>query len=156
MRYPSKTCRWWIAALITVSVVFMSACSSDYGKLQYNNAVGLAFQKFEMLNDYEYYFSGRPNKPSAIIGIDPAFEFESRFWTVIESDQFQTMVGRLSPPEYGFLNGAVMLTPDGRRAGVWYSWVNISSFKFVGDRIIVNSPEPFADADGPGFGKAPH
>ena len=154
MQYTSKTGSL-IAAFIT-DLVLMAACSPNYGKLQYNNEVGLAFQNFEMLDDYEYYFSGRPNKPSAIIGIDPAFEFESRFWNVIEPEKFETMVGRLSPPEYGFLYGAVMLTPDGRKAGVWYSWVRIASVKFDGDRIIVNSPEPFADADGPGFGKAPH
>ena len=146
----------WFAVLAALAMAFVAACSGNYGKLQYNNEVSLAFQKFEKLDSYDYYFSGRRNKPSAIIGIDPAFEFSSRFWTVIEPDQFETMVGRLSPPEYGFLNGAYMLAPDGRKAGVWYSWVKITSFKFDGDRIIVNSPEPFADLDGRGFDKDPH
>ncbi len=146
----------WFAVLAALAMAFVAACSGNYGRLQYNNEVSLAFQKFETLDNYNYYYSGRQNKPSAIIGIDPAFEFSSRFWTVIEPDQFETMVGRLSPPEYGFLNGAYMLAPDGRKAGVWYSWVKITSFKFDGDRIIVNSPEPFADLDGRGFDKDPH
>jgi hypothetical protein len=137
-------------------MIFLTACAAKYGKLQYDNEVDLAFQNFDMIDTYDYYFSGRPNKPSAIIGIDTKFEFSSRFWTVIEADQFETMVGRLSPPEYGFLNGAYMLAPDGRKAGVWYSWVRISSFKFDGDRIIVNSPEPFADLNGRGFDRDPH
>ena len=144
------------ALLTAFMLVLAAACGGNYGRLQYNQEVDLAFRNFEKLDNYEYYYSGRRNKPSAVIGIDPAFEFSSRFWTVIPPDQFETMVGRLSPPEYGFLNGAYMLTPDGRRAGVWYSWVNVASFKFDGDRIIVNSPEPFADADGPGFGRDPH
>jgi hypothetical protein len=150
MRHASKTYGWWIAVLIILTVVLLAACSGKYGTLRNSNAVGQAFQNFEMLDDYAYYFSGRSNKPSAIIGIDPAFEFESRFWTVIEPDQFQTMVGRLSPPDYGFLSGAVMLTPDGRKAGVWYSWVRIASVKFDGNRIMVSNPEPFADADSGG------
>jgi len=155
MRYASKTCWWMGVCIITFTMVFLAACSGNYGRLQNSNEVGQAFKNFEMLDNYEYYFSGRPNKPSAIIGIDPAFEFESRFWTVIEPDQFQTMVGRLSPPEYGFLNGAVMLTPDGRKAGVWYSWVRIASVKFDGDRIMISSPEPFADADSGGSVRTP-
>jgi hypothetical protein len=102
-----------------------------------------------MLDDYRYYYSGRQNKPSAIIGIDPAFQFSSKFWTDIEPLQFTTMVGRMFP-EYGFLYGAFILAPDGRKAGVWYSWVNIFTAKFEDDRIIVFSPEPYADVGGGG------
>jgi hypothetical protein len=136
-------------------VTAATACYANYGRLQYNKEVDRTFQRFERFDGYAYYYSGRRNKPSAIIGINPDFEFSSRYWRVIPSDQFKTMVGRLSPPEYGFLNGAYMLTPEGRRAGVWYSWVKVVSFKFEGERIIVNSPEPFADADGSGFGRDP-
>lgn len=143
-----------LAAAMGVMAV-VAACASHYGKLQYNKDVALAFENFERLGGYEYYYSGRQNKPSAIIGIDRSYEFSSPFWTLIDPDDFQTMVGRLSPPEYGFLNGAFMLTPDGQKAGVWYSWVTIASFRFEGNRIIVNSPEPFADADNGGLGRDP-
>ena len=147
MQYAKKICGWMALAIM---VAIISACSGNYGRLRYSPEVGQAFQDFEMLNGYEYYFSGRSNKPSAIIGVDPAFDFESRFWTVINPDEFQTMVGRLSPPEYGFLKGAVMLTPDGRKAGVWYSWVRIASVRFDGNRLMISDPEPFADADSSG------
>jgi hypothetical protein len=103
-----------------------------------------------MLDHYQYYYSGRENKPSAIIGIDPAFQFSSKFWTAIEPSLFKTMVGRMFP-EYGFLYGAYIMSPEGRKAGVWYSWVNNFTAKFEGDRIIIFSPEPYADSSNGGF-----
>jgi hypothetical protein len=52
------------------------------------------------------------------------------------------MVRRLSPPTYGLLSGAYLIAPDGRRAGVWYSWVNTVSARFDGNRIIISFPDP--------------
>lgn len=149
MRYSIKSFNWWIAIWVAFMVVFLTACSGRYGKFRYSQEVGQAFQNLEMFDDYDYYYSGRRNRPSAIIGIKPEFEFNSRFWTFIETGEFETMVGRMSPPEYGFLNGSYILTPDERQAGVWYSWVNIHSAKFDGNQVMIPSPEPFADADGP-------
>jgi hypothetical protein len=135
------------ALLAAFILAFLASCSADYGRLEINSAVEQAFKNHEMLDNYQYYYSGRENKPSAIIGIDPAFQFSSKFWTAIEPLQFRTMVGRMFP-DYGFLYGAYILAPDGRKAGVWYSWVNIFTAKFEDDRIIVFSPEPYTDVDG--------
>jgi hypothetical protein len=135
-------------ALLAVFILtFLAGCSANYGRLEINSMVEQAFKNYEMLDDYRYYYSGRENKPSAIIGIDPAFQFSSKFWTAIEPLQFRTMVGRMFP-DYGFLYGADILAPDGRKAGVWYSWVRTFTAKFEDDRIIVFSPEPYADVDG--------
>ena len=129
-------------ALAAFLIALMTACSGNYGKLQYRNEVGQAFQTFEMIDGYRYFYSGRQSVPTAIVGIDPAFEFSSKFWTAIEPNEFKTMVNRLSPPVYGLLNGANLITPDGRRAGVWYSWVNTVSVKYEGNRIIITFPDP--------------
>lgn len=154
MRHTIKSFNWWIAIGVAFMVVFLAACSGTYGKFRYSKEVGQAFQDLQMLDNYEYFYSGRANRPSAIIGIDPEFEFSSRFWTSIDSDEFETMVGRMSPPEYGFLNGSYILTPDERQAGVWYSWVNIASVKFDGNQIMIPSPEPFSEIEGAATGRA--
>jgi hypothetical protein len=133
------------ALLAAFSIAFLAGCFANYGRLEINRAVEQAFRNHEMLDHYQYYYSGRENKPSAIIGIDPAFQFSSKYWTAIEPSLFKTMVGRMFP-DYGFLYGAYILAPDGRKAGVWYSWVTIFTAKFEDDRIIVFSPEPYADA----------
>ena len=135
------------ALLAAFIIAFLAGCFANYGRLEINSAVEQAFRNYEILDHYQYYYSGRENKPSAIIGIDPAFQFSSKYWTAIEPLQFRTMVGRMFP-DYGFLYGPYILTPDGRKAGVWYSWVNIFTAKFEDDRIIVFSPEPYADAEG--------
>ena len=135
------------ALLAAFVLALVAGCSANYGRLEIDSAVEQAFRNYEMLDDYRYYYSGRENKPSAIIGIDPAFQFSSKLWTAIEPLQFRSMVGRMFP-DYGFLYGAYILAPDGRKAGVWYSWVNIFTAKFEEDRIIVFSPEPHADVDG--------
>lgn len=133
------------ALLAAFIIVFLVGCFANYGRLEINSAVEQAFRNYEILDHYQYYYSGRENKPSAIIGIDPAFQFSSKYWTAIEPSLFKTMVGRMFP-DYGFLYGAYILSPDGRKAGVWYSWVTIFTAKFEDDRIIVFSPEPYADA----------
>ena len=153
MRY-TKTTKWQTIITAALVVAFIAACSGgNYGKIRYSKEVGQSFQTLEMIDDYNYYYAGRANRPSAIIGIDSEFEFSSDLWTFIETDEFETMVGRLSPPEYGFLNGSYILTPDERQAGVWYSWVNTHSVKFDGNRIMISDPEPFSDADSPGGGR---
>ena len=104
-------------ALVAAFVLALVAgCSANYGRLEFDGAVEQAFRNYEMLDDYRYYYSGRENKPSAIIGIDPAFQFSSKFWTAIEPSQFRTMVGRMFP-DYGFLYGANMTGPRRQKSG---------------------------------------
>jgi hypothetical protein len=146
---PNRLLRRQALAAVIVLAVF-TGCSANYGRLEISNVVEQAFRNYEMLDHYQYYYSGRENKPSAIIGIDPAFQFGSKVWTVIEPPQFKTMVDRMFA-DYGFLYGAYMIAPTGRKAGVWYSWVNNFTAKFEGDRIIVFSPEPYVDAGDGGF-----
>ncbi len=135
--------------LAVFSVALLSGCAGNFGRLEINKNVKQAFGRYQMLDHYRYYYSGLENKPSAIIGIDPAFQLGSKYWTPIEPSQFKKMVDRMFP-EYGFLYGAYMMTPGGKIAGVWYSWVHIYTIKFEGDRIMVLSPEPFAGVNGGG------
>jgi len=136
-------------------LILLTGCAANYARFQLDGQVEQAFENYEMIDGFHYYYSGRENKPSAIIGIDPAYQFSSELWTAIEPTQFMKMVDRMYPPGYGRLYGANMLTPDGKKAGVWYSWVDIYSAKFEGDRIIVHSPEYFAEPDGAESPKTP-
>jgi hypothetical protein len=136
-------------------IILLVGCAASYARFQMDHQVEQAFKSHEMIDGYHYYYSGRENKPSAIIGIDPAYQFSSKFWTAIEPMQFRKMVDRMFPPSYGILYGANILAPDGKKAGVWYSWVDIHSAKFEGDRIIIHSPELFAEPEDNGFSKIP-
>ena len=129
---------------VTPVLLVIVACSGNYGKLRNSKEVGQAFRNYEMRDDYKYYFSGRAARPTAIVGIDPAFELNSPFWTYIEPDNFKTMVGRLKVDDLGVLNGAYIVAPDDRTAGVWYSWVNLAAFNFEGQQITIKITDPFA------------
>lgn len=145
-----------VKMLVWASISYLLVgCAANYARFQIDDQIEKAFINYEMIDGYHYYFSGRENKPSAIIGLDPSFQFSSKFWTAIAPVQFRKMVDRMYPPSYGSLYGANILAPDGRKAGVWFSWVKIHSAKFEGDRIIVNSPEAFAEPDDPGTLRAP-
>ena len=137
------------------AIILLAGCAANYAKFQMDGRVAQAFKNYEMIDGYHYYYSGRENKPSAIIGIDPAYQFSSKFWTAIEPMQFRKTVDRMFPTGSSMLYGANILAPDGKKAGVWYSWVDTYSAKFEGDRIIVHSPEPFAEPDGLGSAKMP-
>jgi len=136
-------------------IVFSAGCAGNYARFQMDDRVVQGFKNYEMIDGFHYYYSGRENKPSAIIGLDPAYQFSSKFWTGIEPVQFRKMVDRMFPDGSSMLYGANILAPEGKKAGVWYSWVDSYSAKFEGDRIIAHSPEPFAEPDGPGFPKMP-
>jgi hypothetical protein len=130
----------WLPAMILV--ILMTGCASDYGRLKKSGDVLKAFKNYEMLADYRYFYSGRENKPSAIIGVSPEYEFSSRFWTEIEDDEsFRKQVDRMYPmtnwPEFA----AYIHTSDGERVGVWFSGFNATVVKRDGDRLIVYSPE---------------
>jgi hypothetical protein len=141
--------------LAVLAVAAVTGCMANYGRLTYDQTVTQTFADGQALDDHRYFYSGRQNKPSAIIGIDPAFEFvESKYWTAIGPSQIPGVVGRLFP-EYGFLSGAYILAPDGRTAGVWYSWVKVFSAKFDDNRISVSSPEMYADRRGGGVYREP-
>ena len=130
----------WVVPML----LFLVACSGNYGKLRHSKEVGQAFQNYEIREDYKYFFSGRAARPTAIVGIDPSFELNSPFWTFIEPDNFKTMVGRLSVDDFGVLNGAYILAPDGHTAGIWYSWVNLAAIKFEDDKMTIKITDSVA------------
>ena len=130
--------REWCFVLLPTAVLFLLvACSANYGKLLYSKEIGQNFRNFEMHGDYKYYFRGRAARPTVIVGIDPEYSFSSEFWTAIEPEQFKTMVGRSTVNDYGLINGAYILSPDGHKVGVWYSWINLAAIKFDGEQITI-------------------
>ena len=128
---------WCFVLLVAPILLLLVACSGNYGKLLYSKEIGQNFRNFEMHGDYKYYFRGRAARPTAIVGIDPEFDFSSEFWTAVEPEQFKTMVGRLTVNDYGIVNGAYIISPDGRKVGVWYSWINLVAIKFDSDQITI-------------------
>jgi hypothetical protein len=128
-------------AIVFLTAVGLTGCLQSYGRLKTNPAVTEAFQDYRMLDDYRYYYSGRENVPTAIIGVDSKYGFESDLWRPIEptSEALKKMVERV--PEFGYgARGADILTPQGELAGVWFSRTPQSVVRLENNQLIVYPP----------------
>ena len=131
----------WIVAIVFLTAAGLTGCLQNYGRLKTNPAITEAFKNSRMLDDYRYYYSGRENVPTAIIGVDPTYGFESELWRPIEStpEALKTMVKRV--PEFGYgARGADILTPQGEVAGVWFSRTTQSVVRLENNQLIVYPP----------------
>jgi hypothetical protein len=140
-----------IALIMSISII-LASCAQNYGSLQKSPDIARAFQTYQLLEDYRYYYSGRENKPSAIIGVHRSYSFNSKYWTEIEStpSAFKKTVRRLYPMHDHPPYGAYIIDPNGKRAGIWFSSVNFATIKLEGDnRLVIYSPEPLDEGDGP-------
>jgi hypothetical protein len=139
-------------AFAIVIPVMLASCAYNYGSLQKSPDITRAFESYQMLEGYRYYYSGRQNKPSAIIGVHSDYSFSSEFWTEIEltPSAFKKAVRRLYPLYSSPPYGAYIIDPNGKRAGIWFSSINFATIKLEGDnRLVIYSPEPLDEGEGP-------
>ncbi|WP_419660751.1 uncharacterized protein Dvar_11560 [Desulfosarcina variabilis str. Montpellier] len=110
-----------VAVLITILV--SAACTTNYGRLSVASEVARDFQTGVIQPDFQYYYSGRENIPYAIIGIDRKYSVPSRYWIPIQpdADQLRKMSGNIFQKVRVDPYGAVIMGPDGKKIGVWYS-----------------------------------
>lgn len=122
-----------------------AGCSAKYGNFQRNKEVFSAFENIQVSPDYKYFSNHQHNVTYAIVGIDPKYKLESKFWREVEPDteKFKKLVSR-TWEDYGYYKyGANILDPTGNKIGVWYSAVVIKTIKFMGDNrieVIINTP----------------
>jgi hypothetical protein len=149
---PDYLIRFLKTAFVISIPVMLAGCAYNYGSLQKSPDITRAFESYQILKGYRYYYSGRQNKPSAITGVHHNYSFESKYWTEIEltPSAFTKAVQRLYPmydyPPYG----AYIIDPNGKQAGIWFSSINFATIKLEDDiRLVIYSPEPLDEPDGP-------
>jgi hypothetical protein len=149
---PDYLLRILKSAFVIIIPFMLAGCVYNYGSLQKSSEITRAFESYQILEDYRYYYSGRQNKPSAVIGVHRNYSFDSEFWTEIEltPSEFKKAVKRLYPlfdtPAYG----AYIIDPNGKRAGIWFSSINFATIKLEGDnRLVIYSPEPLEEPEAP-------
>ncbi len=131
---------WTGCFLLSVLLVaVMTGCvqSTPSGKWLKNSDGGLPFKNRTILPDHTYYFIGNEVTPESIIAVDNRYTLKTRVWSRVDitrkilDDWMFWIDSRLSLtcPYYG----GVLLTPDGDKAGIWYSKKLIS---------VVKMPEP--------------
>jgi len=129
--------------LVLIGCVVLSGCaaggnSTPAGKWDTDMGVQQLFVSGAVFPNHTYYYLGSIGAPDSIIAIDNRFTLRSRVWAQIEMTEqlLNEWLQWYRTEQYGAgceYRGGVILTPDGERAGVWYSQ-NIVN--------IIRMPEP--------------
>lgn len=120
-----------------------------YGKLERSKEVTRAFEAQQISSELSYYYSGRGNIPTAVIGIAKTHSLRPGLWKPVELTP-QKLRGWLRQMEIlydGFRPyGSHILDDNGKRIGIWYSskqWTTVIMEEE--NQVSVFTPEP------PGF-----
>ena len=116
-----------LLALAAGIIILITAygCSGNYGRLAANHAVKKQIENYQVLDDYNYYYSGSFANPRVVIGIQKDYQLVSDLWlpVALTSQQLKQWVDPFSPGvNIDFGNGSDILTPKGKKIGVWYSF----------------------------------
>lgn len=152
-----------VAALFGVVIVISGCAGSGSGStLVRNQELNNQFLSYQVLPDYTYYFSGGYDKPNAILGIHKDYQLVQGLWQSVEITPglMEKWIKTIAPEDYrkGGYFASYIMTPDGKRAGIWYSIQDSTPVKFPGDnKIEVYTPDLYqpGERDLPrrGFGR---
>ncbi len=124
-----------------VMALLLGGCATmsvSRGRLERRLAVEHLFESGTILEDYTYYTDGSPNNPDAIIALSNAYRLQSGIWIRRDWDasELSQVVNWMQIEEIGLCStdGGILVAPDGREIGVWYSKKNLS---------IIREPSPF-------------
>lgn len=112
--------------LLIVVSTFSTGCvaTSPGGRWEVAPGVQQDFESARILPDHTYYYLGSSSAPDSIIAINNQFTLRTRVWAQVNLTQemFNSWMNwhrtDVTGCEY---HGGVILTPDGRKAGFWYS-----------------------------------
>jgi hypothetical protein len=139
----------WLAMQMAAGMVMISllaGCASNnkargnFGILKLSREVSRIFESYQVLPEYNYYFSGSVTKPRAIMGIDRNYTLATGLWkeaTDLTPELLKKWVDQILgflPPTRTF--GAYILGPNGQQVGIWYSPQNDNSVTVQPDKRI--------------------
>ncbi len=128
-----------LALLVTLTV----ACAGTYGNLQRSYDVSKVFERHEVLADHAYYATGPEARPTAILAIHRSYTLKPGLWRPV--DMTPELLNRLvdaMTDQLGFtpaILGGVIADPEGKQAGVWYSYYSRTTIRFEPENVIVVS-----------------
>lgn len=106
-------------------MVTSCAVPANQGKLARSFEVTQLVEADKVLDGHTYYYTGPEAEPDAIIAIDDRYTLKSKYWIRVENpakkladwNHFIDNGIRIFDP----FEGAWIMTPDGEKAGIWYS-----------------------------------
>ena len=147
---------------LTISLFFailfvLAGCTENYGRLQRSEGIDKIFKTYRVLPDHNYYYVGPDGRPDAIMGIHSDYTLETTQWTQFDpsDDTLKTGVDSInfhhSTRVRNYPYGVLILDPEGKQLGIWYSiWDWTTVIMEEDNRIKVFPPakkDPFGNGD---------
>ena len=135
----------FVGLVLAATGVFLSGCSSRYGRLQRDAEVTRMFHSGEVLPNYQYYTARFQRIPYGIVAIKNTYSLRSSYWKPIDltPSMLDQITYRMNTVYSLEPRGAWIVDPDGRRVGIWYSSRNWTKVKVEEDNeVMIVPPKP--------------
>ncbi|MDW7772391.1 MAG: hypothetical protein SCH71_05815 [Desulfobulbaceae bacterium] len=127
--------------LLFTLVLLVAGCArtDNFGKLVRSEEAGNSIETATILPDHTYYYSGPEARPDAIMALHNSFTLvnEKNLWIKVDiTEEKLRSWNRIIRNEFRIKNyyyGSLIITPDGRQAGIWYS---------RDDHTVIKTPDP--------------
>jgi len=110
------------------------------GEMKDDAVAKKALEDGKMLPDHTYYFlGGSITEPDSIIALKKGYTLrDSKIWTKVQDMSPKVIRGWIQAwkndgHSFSDMNGGVLLDPDGKEAGIWYS-------HYPGSAVMMPSP----------------
>ncbi|WP_020587465.1 hypothetical protein [Desulfobacter curvatus] len=114
------------AFLVFVFFFIPAGCGFDKaGHMRHSPDLMEQYREKTLPEQLSYFYCGRKNLPYAVVGIDPAYSFETKFWFPIEfGPDLYRKIDHLShlEPNQNRMYARSILGPAGNTIGVWFSF----------------------------------
>ena len=122
--------------------VAVAGSPGEYAVTHADPAVESLFKQNQMPSKYNYYYTGRSNLPYAVIGIDPKYTLNSKFWHKIESkNKIGKKINNLMPIRGNHVTYGRILDSEGNQIGLWFSEYRSTIVRFESNnKLKVFSP----------------
>jgi len=125
----------------------MAGCTpGTWGRLTHSKELMGQYQDKGLADTYTYYYCGRSSIPYAVVGIDPAYTFDSKFWFKIDSlDEVYRKIGNLSSLEafHTIMYAKDIMSPSGAVIGTWFSYYNTTAVEVNEENKEINVFNPY-------------
>ena len=121
------------------------ALPQNQGRIVRSGEVDQLVESATVLPDHTYYFTGPEAQPDVIMALHNSFTLQSKYWIKVDDvaeklkgwNRFIDNAIRIRNP----YEGAWIMTPEGRQAGIWYSEYDYSVVQFPDpSSIIIYAP----------------
>ena len=135
-----------LAVFLLLALTLAGCAGGDYGSLRRSYDVTRQIESYEVLPEYNYYYSGPASAPLAILGVHRDYQLVSELWHPIglTTAQLRDWMVVISPYDDFRKNyhGAYIVAPDGGKVGIWYSQQSWTVVRFPAKgKIAVYTPE---------------